>query len=405
MDNILVLNLGTTSFKCKLFSCGEEGQQMLAQGEVESVGAESGRFVLRDAAGNERGGVISVRDHTQALVHCLTLLKEMGVLSGLDGLNAIGYKAVHGGCFSGTREVDSALIAEMERMRPLAPAHNPIYLRTMKEIRRQFPGLRQVVRFETSFHADIPDYRTVYGVPYRWQEWGIRKYGFHGSSHQYIAETVRARRIISCHLGGSSSICAILDGKSIAVSMGATPQSGLFSNNRVGDFDIFCLPLLLRHYGTVERVLEALSKESGLLGLSGVSNDLREVIRAMESGDRQAELAVEALADSVLGYIGMYTAYLGGLDALVFTGGIGCNSALIRKMVCEKLRYMGVKLDALRNEGTGDGTISSADSAIPVWRLKTNEELIVARNVYRFLREQEGAAVGSGSAGGHRGLC
>lgn len=388
MDNILVLNLGTTSFKCKLFSCGKDSQQVIAEGEVESIGAKSGRYALRGTNGKEQRGMVCVRDHAQALVHCLTRLKEMGILSGLEGLSAIGYKAVHGGTFSGTREVDAALIAEMERMTPLAPAHNPIYLRTMKEIARQFPRLRQVVRFETSFHADIPDYRRVYGVPYQWQEWGIRKYGFHGSSHQYIAETVPARRVISCHLGGSSSVCAILEGKSVAVSMGATPQSGLFSNNRVGDFDIFCLPLLLEHYGTVDRVLEALSKESGLAGLSGVSNDLREVLQAMESGNRQAELAVKALADTILGYIGMYTAYLGGLDALVFTGGIGFNSSVLRKLVCEKLDYMGVRLDDTLNEGTGDGSISTADSAVTVWRLRTNEELIVARNVYAFLHSK-----------------
>ena len=388
MDNILVLNLGTTSFKCKLFSCGKDSQQVIAEGEVESIGAKSGRYALRGTDGKEQRGMACVRDHAQALVHCLTRLKEMGILSGLEGLSAIGYKAVHGGTFSGTREVDAALIAEMERMTPLAPAHNPIYLRTMKEIARQFPRLRQVVRFETSFHADIPDYRRVYGVPYQWQEWGIRKYGFHGSSHQYIAETVPARRVISCHLGGSSSVCAILERKSVAVSMGATPQSGLFSNNRVGDFDIFCLPLLLEHYGTVDRVLEALSKESGLAGLSGVSNDLREVLQAMESGNRQAELAVKALADTILGYIGMYTAYLGGLDALVFTGGIGFNSSVLRKLVCEKLEYMGVRLDDTLNEGTGDGAISTADSTVTVWRLRTNEELIVARNVYAFLHSK-----------------
>ena len=388
MDNILVLNLGTTSFKCKLFSCGKDSQQVIAEGEVESIGAKSGRYALRGADGNEQRGMVCVRDHALALVHCLTRLKEMGILSGLEGLSAIGYKAVHGGTFSGTREVDAALIAEMERMTPLAPAHNPIYLHTMKEIARQFPRLRQVVRFETSFHADIPDYRRVYGVPYQWQEWGIRKYGFHGSSHQYIAETVPTRRVISCHLGGSSSVCAILEGKSVAVSMGATPQSGLFSNNRVGDFDIFCLPLLLEHYGTVDRVLEALSKESGLAGLSGVSNDLREVLQAMESGNRQAELAVKALADAILGYIGMYTAYLGGLDALVFTGGIGFNCSVLRKVVCEKLEYMGVSLDDTLIEGTGDGAISTTDSAVTVWRLRTNEELIVARNVYAFLHSK-----------------
>lgn len=394
MDKILILNLGTTSFKCKLFTCDEQVQNCIAEGEMESVGTSESRYELSYHDGRSRSGAVAAEDHGKACAWFLSWLQEDGVLKDLNDLTAVGYKAVHGGNLSGTCPVDEALMAEMERVTPLAPAHNPIYLNAMKDIAVRFPELRQVARFETSFHSTIPDCRTTYGVPYHWRkDWGIRRYGFHGSSHQYIAGKMQqlqpeAKRVISCHLGGSSSVCAILEGKSVATSMGATVQSGLFNNNRVGDFEPFCLPMLMEHYdGDLNQVLRALSKESGLLGISGVSNDLRQVIDAMEQGNEQAKLAVDTLVDNLLGYIGMYTAYLGGLDALVFTGGIGLNSDLIRRRVCEKLGYLGLQLDETANQDRGDGCVSTPDSRVAVWRLKTNEELVVARCVYEYLHQ------------------
>ena len=392
MEKIFVMNLGTTSFKFKLYAFEGEKASVLATGELESVGAAESYYELTYADGRCRKESTPIPDHGAAFSHCFGILQQDGILRDLDDLSAVGYKAVHGGELSGTCLVDDALIAEMERVTPLAPAHNPIYLNAMKTIRSRFPGLTQVARFETSFHGTIPEKRVTYGVPYQWkEELGIRRYGFHGSSHQYIAQTVArlqpgARRIINCHLGGSSSICAILDGKSVATSMGATLQSGLFNNNRVGDFEPFCLKPLMDHYGyTLEEVLGILSKKSGLLGLSGVSNDLRLVLEAAEGGNRQAKLAVEVLADNILGYIGMYAAYLNGLDALVFTGGIGTNSAVLRKMVCDGLGYLGLSLDGEKNEGRGDGTISTEDSRVTVWRLKTDEESVVAACVLEYL--------------------
>jgi acetate kinase len=288
--------------------------------------------------------------------------------------------------------VDDALIAEMERVTPFAPAHNPIYLNAMKTIRKNFPDLTQVARFETSFHGTIPEKRVTYGVPYAWkQEVGIRRYGFHGSSHQYITQTLAklqpdARKIVNCHLGGSSSICGILDGKSIATSMGATLQSGLFNNNRVGDFEAFCIKPVMDHYGyTLDETLEILSKRSGLLGISGVSNDLRLVLEAAGQGNQQAQLAFDTLCDNILGYVGMYAAYLNGLDALVFTGGIGCGSHALRKQVCENLGYLGLELDEEKNIGRGDGIISTPGSKVTVWRLKTDEESVVAACVREFI--------------------
>ncbi len=392
MKKIFIMNLGTTSFKYKFYHFSEEKQEVLSSGEIESVGAAESRYELQFGEGKTKAGVMHVPTHVEGFSFCMKALQECGLLRDLDDLDAVGYKAVHGGNLSGTRYVDEELLAEMERVTPLAPSHNPIYLTAMKDIRARFPDLVQIARFETSFHATIPDCRTTYGVPYQWrEEWGIRKYGFHGSSHEYIAGKTRelspeARRVISCHLGGSSSICAILDGKSIATTMGATPQSGLFNNNRVGDFEVFCLPVLMDHYeGSLEKVLRILSSESGLLGLSGVSNDLRPVMQKMEEGDPHARLAVETLADNIVGYIGMFTAYLGGLDALVFTGGIGLHNGILRRMVCEKLGYLGLVLDSAKNTAAVEERISTDDSRVQVYRLKTDEEIVVARNVYAML--------------------
>ena len=392
MKKIFIMNLGTTSFKFKLYLFSDSQQQVLASGEIESVGAAQSAYELQLGDAPKEAGKTAIADHAAGFAFCVGMLQQSGILSSMDDLDAVGYKAVHGGNLSGTQPVDDALLAEMERMVPLAPAHNPIYLQAMRDIRDRYPNLKQIARFETSFHGTIPDYRTTYGVPYSWrEELGIRKYGFHGSSHEYIAGKIRelnpdARKVISCHLGGSSSICAIKDGKSIATTMGATPQSGLFNNNRVGDFEAFCLPMLADHYdGSYEKVLKVLSKESGLLGLSGVSNDLRQVLQAMDDGNDQARLAVETLVDNIVGYIGMYTAYLGGLDALVFTGGIGLHSDRIRQMVCARFGYLGLQLDEEKNAAASTELVSSTCSSVKVYRIKTDEEIVVAKNVYALL--------------------
>jgi acetate kinase len=393
MDKIFIMNLGTTSFKFKLYAFSGEDSNVLATGELESVGADLSRYEIAYPDGRGINGQTHIADHGTAFSHCFSILQQDGIIRDLNDVSAVGYKAVHGGNLSGTRLVDDELIAEMERVTPLAPAHNPIYLSAMKDIRKRYPQLMQIARFETSFHGTIPEKRVTYGVPWQWkEELGIRRYGFHGSSHQYISQTMaklqpNARRIISCHLGGSSSICAVLDGKSIATTMGATVQSGLFNNNRVGDFEPFCLKPIMEHYGySLDETLNILSKQSGLLGLSGVSNDLRLVIDAADAGDERAQLAFDTLCDNIVGYIGMYAAYLNGLDALVFTGGIGTNSDVLRKKVCENLGYLGLELDNDQNSRRGDGCISTDTSKVSVWRLKTDEESVVAGCVREFLK-------------------
>ncbi len=385
---ILVQNLGSTSFKCKLYQM--DGQEtLLATAGVENIGA-AGSYAVCYGENKDRANC-ACATHADALTLCMEKLNALGLDIDLKTLDCIGYKAVHGGSISGSQVVDEALIAEMERMVSFAPAHNPIYLKMMKSVHSQHPQLLQIACFETAFHATIPQERYLYGIPYEWaSEYGVRRYGFHGSSHSYIAakmaeEAPHNKRIISAHLGGSSSLCAIADGRSIASSMGATPQSGVFHNNRVGDLDVFVLPLLCERLGGMDKVMKALSTQGGFLGLSGVSNDMRLIEEAAANGDGRAELALRAFADEVIGYIGMFTAYLGGLDALVFTGGIGLNAADFRRRVAERLGFIHAKIDPALNRRGYQGKISTQDSGAEIWVLETNEELMVARGCMKVL--------------------
>ena len=385
---IMVLNLGSTSFKYKFFEM-DQGEKELSSGGVENIGNAASAYRIRSP--RDIRGEAPCPKHEDAFALCLKLMIEEKVLSSMEELSAIGYKAVHGGSLSGAHVVDDEVLTQMDAHVSFAPAHNPMYLRMMRSMRTLYPTLPQVACFETAFHANQPEYRAVYGVPYEWKEkYGVRRYGFHGSSHSYIAwkmgqDAPHCRRIVNCHLGGSSSLCAIQDGKSVAASMGATPQSGLFHNNRVGDFDVFCLPVLVEKLGGLDPVMKALSSQSGFLGLSGVSNDMRDVLDAAEQGNAQAQLAVDAFADNIVGYIGMYTAYMGGLDAVVFTGGIGVNDAAFRKTVCEKLAFVNAKVDDSVNVRGYEGKVSSPDSGVEVWALETNEELMVARGTKQCL--------------------
>lgn len=390
-NTIMILNLGSTSYKFKLFRGNPGEERVLAEGGFENIGSVRGRWFLNTER-EKTEDVQGFADHMEAFLFSVEKLAAAKILSSLSELTAVGYKSVHGGAITGARRIDEEILDVMEKFSPLAPAHNPVYIRMMRQIRSAYPDLVQIGCFETSFHAAIPEKRAIYGVPKAWkEELGIRKYGFHGSSHSYIAlkmqkEAPELRKIISLHLGGSSSVCAILDGKSIAASMGATPQSGVFQNNRVGDFDIFCLPALMEQYGgDWQRILKILSSEGGLLGVSGVSNDFREIEKAAGEGNADAALAIDAFVDGIAGYVGMFQVYLKGLDALVFTGGIGLGSTLVRKKVCEELAFLGGKIDDGANLPGKEGKISSPSSKVPVFVLKTNEELMVLRQCVKLL--------------------
>jgi len=290
--------------------------------------------------------------------------------------------------------VHEDILAAMEAYNDVAPAHNPPYVTVMRQLTRELPQIPLVAAFETYFHVTIDHAERLYAVPLEWAtEHGIQRWGFHGASHRYIAGRTAellgnpAAKIISCHLGGSSSLCAIETGKSRANSLGMSPQTGLPHNNRVGDFDPFALPALMRATGkTLEQLLDDLANRSGLLGLSGKSNDLRDIEESAAKGDERARLALDVFVASVRHYLGAYLLLLNGADAIVFTGGIGENSAAMRSAVCANLDWFGIALDPEKNAtARGEMALHDAGSRVQVWIMPTNEELIVARQAKALL--------------------
>jgi acetate kinase len=391
---ILVCNIGSTSFKFKLYAM--DGERVLARGGCERIGGDGSSWSVTLDGGHEAGATEPLPDHAAAIEACLKVLTDPadGCLDSLAALTAIGYKAVHGGDIANPARIDDAVMAEMERFNDVAPAHNPAYIAAMKAFAARLPDTPQVAAFETGFHQTIPMSRQVYGIPWEWTETlGVRRYGFHGASHRYIgvrtAELLGRDdlKIISCHLGGSSSICAIDGGKSVANSFGMTPQSGLPHNNRVGEFDTYALLKLLdKTDHDLPTLLSTMAKQGGLLGISGVSNDLRDLEQAAADGNERAGLAIEAFAEAVRHYIGAYLVALNGADVIVFTGGIGENSAEFRQRVCADMDWFGIELDAERNQVRGrEATVSTGASRVRLMTVPTNEELIVARQTKAVL--------------------
>jgi acetate kinase len=390
---VLVANLGSTSFKYRLFDMSDERQ--IARGAIERIGSPESPSTV-EIGGRRREQVGRVPDHAEAVRRCLAQLTdpESGCLGDASEVSAIGFKAVHGGSITGVRRVTDEVLAAMEAMNGVAPAHNPPYINAMRLVHESLPEIPLVAAFETGFHQTIPDRNRYYAVPYEWAErWLIRRFGFHGASHRYIATRTAEifgrgdLRIISCHLGGSSSLCAIRGGKSVATSMGMSAQSGLPQNNRVGDFDPYALPIVIERTGkSLAEVLAILASQGGLAGLSGTSGDLRDVSEAAEQGNARAQLALDVFASSVRHYLGAYLVELGGADVIVFTGGIGENRPRFRATVLEGLEELGIALDRRANEQTrGEGRIHAEQSRVSIWVVPTNEELIVARQAKQLL--------------------
>ena len=394
---ILVANLGSTSFKYRLFDMAEE--RVLARGGVERIGSRESRCFI-ESGGKRHEAVLEARDHAMAVKLCLKQLAEHRCLESPRELAAIGFKTVHAQGLTGVHRVDERVLAAMEAYADVAPAHNPPYVKAMRLLAKELPELPLVAAFETGFHQDIPDAQRLYAVPKEWtKKYGIQRHGFHGASHAYVAQRTAellnkpSAKIISCHLGGSSSLSAIKDGKSAATSMGMSPQSGLPQNNRVGDFDPFAIPVLMRATGkTLEQVLDDLANRSGLLGLSECGNDLRDIEEAAGKGDPHARQAMDVYVASIRHYLGAYLLLLNGADAIVFAGGIGENSAAIRSAVCAHLDWFGIMLDPIRNDNAkGEMPIHSANSRVQLWIMPTNEELIVARHAKKLLAGERGA--------------
>jgi acetate kinase len=394
---VLVTNLGSTSFKYRLFDLGDPAEPVLARGAIERIGSTTAKVVNKSIRG-ERELIAPVRDHGEAVQLCLDQLTspETGVLSDAREVSAIGFKAVHAKGLTGVHVVDESVLAAMEAFADVAPAHNPPYTKAMRMLRERFPRLPLVAAFETGFHRTIPEENQRYAIPAEWTtRLGIRRWGFHGASHRFIAERMpellgrRDIKVISCHLGGSSSLCAIRHGKSVGCSLGMSPQSGLPHNNRVGDFDVFALPVILRETGkTLDEVLAILATQSGLEGLSRSGCDLRDIEAAASKGHADAKLAIGVFIASIRHYLGAYLLELGGSNAIVFTGGIGENSSAIRAGVCRDLGWFGIELDPAKNAGgPPERMVSTAGSRVQVWAVPTNEEIVVARQTKERLEE------------------
>lgn len=359
--NILVPNLGSTSLKYQLLAMPSE--EVLAKGRFERVAD------YREAIGR--------------------------IDTGGAPIHAVALKAVHAGPrYRGTFLVDEAVVAALREFLPAAPAHNAIYLAAIEAFQEAMPGVPLVAAFEPEFHAGMPECARLYGVPAGWLEEGVAHYGFHGASHEYIAgraaEMLRRDdlKLVSCHLGGSSSMCAICEGRSVDTSMGFSPQSGLENATRHGDLDVFAVLFMMdRHGWTTDEVRRQLAGGGGLAGLSGVAGgDVRDLEAAAVAGNRNAALALQVFVYQVRKTIGAYAAAMGGLDAVAFTGGIGENSARLREGCCQGLDFLGIRLDEQRNHaGTGDRLVSAEDSRVAVLALATNEEAVVARRAYRLL--------------------
>lgn len=390
---ILVANLGSTSFKYRLFDMADERQ--LARGGVERIGSpESPCFV--EIGGKKTELKIRILDHAAAVRQCLAQLTDRasGCLKSPSEVAAIGFKAVHGGRVSGVQRVTSDVLAAMEEMGLVAPAHNPPYIKAMRLLAEKLPEIPLVAAFETGFHATIDDRLRYYPVPHEWAEQlQIKRWGFHGASHRYIAQRTSQLlgrydlRIISCHLGGSNSLCAIRGQQSVATTMGMSPQTGLPHNNRVGDFDPFAIPLIMQAEGlSLHQVLDTLAEKSGLLGLSGISGDVRDLEEAAAQGKARAKLALDVFVAEIRRHLGGMLIELGGADAIVFAGGIGENGVNIRAGVCAGLEELGIVLDpALNAKAKGEFRVSRDGGRVQVWVVPTNEELIVARQTKHLL--------------------
>ncbi len=402
---ILVSNIGSTSFKFRLFdipACRMAGrsdgvEKELASGGADRIGDTGGVLAWATGDGEQTSQKRDFANHGQAVRFVLDALIESGLLASTGDLDAVAFKTIMGGDCRPVTFVDEDVLAKMEYFFPIAPAHNPPYVAAMRMFAEILDGTPLVAAFETGFHRTIPARRTHYAVPLEWFErYGIRRYGFHGASHRYIATRIsqiapQAKRIVSCHLGGSSSLCGIRDGKSVCTSMGLSPQSGVPQSTRAGDFDPFALKLLADRAGMdTPAALEALGSASGLAAISGTGGDMRDIRQAAENGDERAKLTIDMFVTAVRDYLGAFLVELAGADAIVFTGGIGQHNAWLRSAVCDGMDFAGIKLDEAKNESSdGECRVEADGSTSQIWVIPTNEELIVARQAAELLGEKQ----------------
>jgi acetate kinase len=394
---VLVINCGSSSLKYQLIEMDNE--ELIAKGLVERIGIE-GSVISHTTTGKEKMvKEVPMKDHSEAIKHVMEAIvdPEYGAIKDLSEIDAIGHRVVHGGeTYKDSAIIDDKVIKDLEDCVSLAPLHNPPNLAGIKACRELMPDAPEVAAFDTAFHQTMKPEAFLYAIPYRFYEkYAIRRYGFHGLSHMFMAKEaskilnvdVDDLKLITCHLGNGASVTAIKHGRSFDTSMGYTPLEGLVMGTRCGDIDPTIIDAIGNKEGiSDEEINTLLNKESGVLGISGVSSDFRDLEKAMQEGNKRAELALKIFARKVRFYIGAYIAEMNGVDAIVFTGGIGENDKYMRQLICNNMGNLGIKLDPNKNDLKDDAVIlSTDDSKIKVIKLATNEELVIARDTKKLV--------------------
>ena len=394
---VLVLNAGSSSLKYQLINA--KTGDAVASGLVERIGIDG---ILKHEVGENKKLTfeIDMPTHKEAIELVLKTLTiyETKVIDSVDEIKAVGHRVVHGGeYFKESTIIDNDVIKKIEELIPLAPLHNPANILGMKICQKLMPKTPNVAVFDTAFHQTMPEENYLYAVPHEdYTEHHLRKYGFHGTSHFYVSQEAikllgnkKNSRIIVCHLGNGSSVCAVKDGKSISTSMGLTPLEGLVMGTRSGDIDAGVIPYLMEKKNMdTHQIIDYLNKKSGILGVSGISSDLREVIKASNDGDQRAIVTIKLLCNRIKRYLCSYAGGLGGVDAICFTAGIGENSDLIREKVCNGLEFMGIELDKEKNKirSSENREISKSTSKTKIYVIPTNEELVIAQDTYNLVK-------------------
>ena len=396
---VLVLNCGSSSIKYKLFDM--DSKEVIAQGGIEKIGLKDSFLKLTLPNGEKKILEKDIPEHTVGVEFILNTLisPEYGAIKSLDEINAVGHRMVHGGeRFSESVLLNKEVLDAFIACNDLAPLHNPANLKGVNAVSAILPNVPQVGVFDTAFHQTMPDYAYMYAIPYElYEKYGVRRYGFHGTSHRYVSQRVceflgvdpKGKKIITCHIGNGGSISAIKDGKCIDTSMGLTPLEGLVMGTRSGDIDAGAVTFIMEKEGlNATGISNLLNKKSGVLGVSGVSSDMRELEAAVAAGNPKAILAEKMYFYRIKKYIGAYAAALGGVDIILFTGGVGENQANCRSEVCEGLEFMGVKIDLEKNKVRGEEAIISADdSKVTVAVIPTDEELMIASDTLAILNK------------------
>ncbi|MBN2899810.1 MAG: acetate kinase [Clostridia bacterium] len=396
--NILVINCGSSSLKYQLLNMNDES--VLASGLVERIGIE-GAQLKHEIPGHDKEVIKTpMKDHKEALGHVLDAIthEKYGAIKELKEINAIGHRVVHAGeKYAASVIIDEKVIKALEECIELAPLHNPPNLMGIEAMQELLPGVPNVGVFDTAFHQTMPASSYIYALPYElYEKYGVRRYGFHGTSHRYVSQRaadmlgkdIKDLKLVTCHLGNGASLAAVQGGKVMATSMGFTPLEGLVMGTRCGDIDPAIVTFIMNKEGlTPQEADNLLNKQSGVLGISGVSSDFRDIENAAAEGNERAQLALDAFDQRVTQYIAAYAAVMGGVDAVIFTAGLGENSIDNRQAICKPLAFMGIEVDPAKNNIRGKDTVVSTDSSkVKVLVVPTNEELMIARDTLELVK-------------------